>query len=115
MGGVVAQEDREEDRRLGTEVRPSRGVEGPLGGAQVAGTGTIDASGKVGRIGAVREKIRGAERDGAEVFLVPEDNCADIGELDTDLQLVKVATLKDAISALQLIDEGNTAEVPTCG
>ena len=47
----------------------------------------LDASGKVGRIGAVREKIRGAERDGAEVFLVPEDNCADIGELDNDPEL----------------------------
>ncbi len=91
-------------------------TEGPLiDDRTVAGTGTIDASGKVGRIGAVREKIRGAERDGAEVFLVPEDNCADIGELDTALTLVKVPTLKDAISALQLIDEGNTAEVPTCG
>ena len=46
---------------------------------------------------------------------MPEGNCADIGELDANLTLVKVPTLKDAISALQLINEGNTAEVPTCG
>lgn len=81
----------------------------------VAGTGEIGPGGRVARIGAIREKIAGAERDGAEVFLVPEDNCGDIGDLDSDLLLVEVSTLKDAIAALQLINEGNTAEVPTCG
>ncbi|AQP47293.1 hypothetical protein BW730_07050 [Tessaracoccus aquimaris] len=86
-----------------------------IGQEVVAGTGTIDPQGKVGAIGGVREKIKGAERDGATVFLVPESNCADIGTLKTSLRLVKVGTLKDAISALQLINEGNTSEVPTCG
>ena len=81
----------------------------------VAGTGEIDPNGRVSRIGAVREKIMGAQRDGDTVFLVPEDNCADVGNLDTDVQLVRVGTLKDAIAALQLNNEGKTAEVPTCG
>ncbi|MHA6511638.1 YlbL family protein [Tessaracoccus sp. Z1128] len=83
--------------------------------AVVAGTGEIDPNGRVTKIGAVREKIKGAERDGGTVFLVPEGNCADVGNLDTDVLLVTVSTLKDAIAALQLINEGNTAEVPTCG
>lgn len=83
--------------------------------ATIAGTGTIDPSGRVGGIGAIREKIKGAERDGATVFLVPETNCSDIAGLDTDLMLVKVATLRSAISAIQLINEGNAGEVPTCG
>lgn len=86
-----------------------------VAGRVVAGTGTMDPNGRVGRIGGIREKIKGAERDGATVFLVPEGNCADIGDLNTPLTLVSVATLKDAISALQLINEGNTAEVPVCG
>lgn len=81
----------------------------------VAGTGEIDPSGRIIKIGAVREKIAGADRDGATVFLVPQDNCTDIGDLRTSVLLVKVGTLKDAIAALQLINEGNTAEVPTCG
>ena len=84
-------------------------------GSVIAGTGTIDPQGKVGSIGGIREKIKGAERDGATVFLAPEGNCSDIGDLDTSLTVIKVATLKDAISALQLINEGNTSEVPTCG
>lgn len=81
----------------------------------VAGTGTIDAEGSVGNIGGAREKIKGAERDGASIFLLPEGNCPDVEGIKTSLTLVKVATLRDAISALQLINEGNTAEVPTCG
>lgn len=86
-----------------------------IGERTVAGTGTITPAGQVGTIGGIREKIKGAERDGASVFLVPEGNCADIGQLSTSMSLVKVRTLRDAISALQLINEGNTAEVPTCG
>lgn len=98
---------------LGTYDRISEGD--LLGGRVVAGTGTIDASGRVGPVGGIREKLTGAKRDGAEIFLVPERNCPDIGDFDTDLTLVRMATLQDAVAALQLINEGNLAEVPTCG
>ena len=84
-------------------------------GGVVAGTGTIDPSGRVGAIGAIREKIKGAERDDATIFLVPEGNCADAAGTDTELTLVKVGLLNDAIAALQLINEGKASEVPTCG
>lgn len=80
----------------------------------VAGTGEIDPSGQVRSIGGVREKIKGAEGAGASVFLLPRDNCEALGDLDTDVRLVPVATLRDAIAALQFIAEGNEAEVPTC-
>lgn len=86
-----------------------------VGDRTVAATGTMDANGGVGAIGGIREKIKGAERDGAETFLLPKANCGDIGDLPTKLRLVPVLTLKDAISALQLINEGKTSEVPTCG
>lgn len=86
-----------------------------LGDRSIAGTGEIDPTGRVGKIGGIREKIAGAERDGAEAFLIPADNCDDVGATDGSPLLVSVATLKDAIAALQLIAEGNTEEVPTCG
>ncbi|MGO1487003.1 MAG: YlbL family protein [Arachnia sp.] len=87
-----------------------------LGDEVVAGTGTMNPEGNVGSIGGVRQKLAGAERDGATVFLLPLSNCSDVGNLATDMRLVPVSTLKDAISALQLIDEGKSyAEVPTCG
>lgn len=86
-----------------------------IGDKTVAGTGTISAAGRVGTIGAIRQKIKGAERDGASYFLVPEGNCDNVGDLEVAIPLIKVGTLNDAISALQLINEGNIAEVPTCG
>ena len=83
------------------------GVLSPLGGVgpedlriqSLVRRVACNQAGKVGAIGGVREKIKGAERDGATVFLVPESNCADIGTLSTDLKLVKVGTLKDADGA----------------
>ncbi|WP_233557930.1 YlbL family protein [Tessaracoccus antarcticus] len=87
-----------------------------LGDEIVAGTGAVDSAGKVGAIGGVREKIAGAEEAGASVFLLPTANCVDVGDLTTTMRLVPVSTLKDAIRALQKINEGKTyAEVPTCG
>ncbi|MDO5067515.1 MAG: S16 family serine protease [Propionibacteriaceae bacterium] len=82
----------------------------------VAGTGAIDASGKVSAIGGIREKIKGAEKAGAKVFLLPRANCQDLGGLNTTMRLIPVTTLKEAIAALQLLEEGKTnEEVPTCG
>lgn len=86
-----------------------------LGDSIVAGTGEIDAAGKVSGIGGIRAKIAGARKAGAEVFLLPSSNCADVGDIPDDLQLVPVGSLKDAIAALQLIKEGHkTMEVPRC-
>lgn len=83
---------------------------------RVAGTGSISPSGQVGRIGGIREKIHGAQDAGATIFLVPAENCGDIGDFDTTLNLVKVTTLKDAIASLQLLSEANpSTEVPRCG
>jgi len=85
-------------------------------GRVVAGTGQVDAAGKVYGIGGIREKIKGAEAAGAKLFLMPASNCADLGDLRTDLRLVPVGTLKDAIAVLQLVNEGqSTQEVPSCG
>ncbi len=44
-------------------------------GRTIAGTGTIDATGTVGPIGGIQQKIVGARDAGAELFLVPPDNC----------------------------------------
>ncbi len=81
-----------------------------LAGRHVAGTGTITADGTVGSIGGIQSKIVAAERAGAEIFLVPADNCADLAGIDTDMILVRVATLDEAIHALSHPDQ----EVPPC-
>ncbi len=83
------------------------------GGKVVAGTGTIDSSGNVGAIGGIQMKTIGARRDGATVFLAPADNCADAkANLPSGLELAKVSTLQDALTALTDIREGKTP--PSC-
>lgn len=85
-----------------------------MGDLTVAGTGEIDPSGQVRAIGGIQEKMTGAEKEGATVFLLPRDNCEAVGDFKTKMRLVPVSTLRDAIASLQYIQEGNEAEVATC-
>ncbi|MER7934959.1 MULTISPECIES: S16 family serine protease [unclassified Streptomyces] len=83
------------------------------GGRNIAGTGTISADGTVGAVGGVALKTQAARRDGATVFLVPKDECADAkSELPAGLRLVPVTTLKGAVSDLVKLEKGT--KVPGC-
>jgi Lon-like protease len=84
------------------------------GGLHIAGTGTIDDDGNVGAIGGIPQKLRGAKRDGATIFLVPAGNCAEaVANSVPGLRLVKVSTLAGALDALHTLrDHGNP---PPCG
>ena len=76
-------------------------------GRFIAGTGTIDAAGKVGPIGGIQQKLIGAKRKGATVFLVPADNCAEALSSPPDgLKLVKVSSLRSALTELHNLDTG---------
>jgi PDZ domain-containing protein len=86
-----------------------------LAGRHVAGTGSITPDGQVGGIGGIQEKIAGAEDAGASVFLVPASNCRDLEGVRTDLTLVEVATLEDAVDALKTLQEPDgAARLPRC-
>ncbi len=77
------------------------------GGRFVAGTGAIDPGGAVGAIDGVPFKMLKAREVGAEVFLVPDGNCAEAAATAPDgLQLVRVASLGDAVDALDALREG---------
>ncbi|MBK3642218.1 MULTISPECIES: YlbL family protein [Streptomyces] len=77
------------------------------GGRNVAGTGTIDADGKVGAVGGVALKTQAARRDGATVFLVPKAECSDAkSELPKGLRLIPVTTLKSAVDSLVALESG---------
>lgn len=91
------------------------------GGRHIAGTGTISLDGRIGPIGSVRQKLAGASEAGAVVFLVPAKNCPE-AVLDADdrgrvdgMRLVKVKTLKDAISSLRILAGQESGPVPACG
>jgi PDZ domain-containing protein len=85
-------------------------------GAHIAGTGTIDASGNVGEIGGIQQKIAGAVDAGATVFLVPDDNCAEAaGAPDAgDVDLIDVSTMDGAVHALEGLASGDDSDVPRC-
>ena len=85
------------------------------GGKTIAGTGTIDKDGKVGRIGGIELKMLGAKRDGATWFLAPASNCLDVaGRVPDGLRDVKVATLNEAYQALVAIGKGQADDLPHC-
>ncbi|UQZ36529.1 peptidase S16 [Paenibacillus sp. PK3_47] len=74
-------------------------------GHRVAGTGTINAEGTVGSIGGVKHKIVAADRKEAEIFFVPVKNYdeakAKADEIGTDMKLVPVSTLDDALKYME--------------
>ncbi|MBO0867754.1 MAG: PDZ domain-containing protein [Micromonosporaceae bacterium] len=79
------------------------------GGEHIAGTGTIDDDGHVGPIGGIAQKLRAAKRDSATIFLVPSDNCPEaVANAVPGLEMVKVGTLDEALSALQTLRSGGT-------
>lgn len=99
----------DEDARVGG---PSAGLmiavtvydalsDGALGDRVVAGTGTIDTSGNVGRVSGVPEKVRGAVLAEADVFLVPAAQAEEARSAAPDgVEVIPVETLEDAIGAL---------------
>jgi PDZ domain-containing protein len=81
----------------------------------IAGTGTITPTGKVGPIGGIQQKVVAARDAGAELFLVPADNCSDaLGAPNGDMQLVKVTNLSDALTSLKSWAEDRGATLPSC-
>jgi len=86
------------------------------GGLHIAGTGTIAESGEVGPIGGVVQKLYGAKRAGATVFLAPAANCDEIlGNVPSGLRVVKIEKLQDALDALEKLSaDEQVKSLPSC-
>lgn len=84
---------------------------------EVAGTGTINEDGTIGQIGGVDKKVATASKEGAEIFLCPDEteeqtkasgtsnNYTDALEaakkLNTNMKIVPVKTIQEAIDYLE--------------
>jgi PDZ domain-containing protein len=79
----------------------------------IAGTGTIGVDGTVGPVSGAAEKVVAAERDGAEIFLVPRDNYADALRWRTSVTVVPVAHFEDAVAYLCQLEPAAGADVET--
>lgn len=71
------------------------------GGRVVAGTGGVDAEGRVTPVGGVRQKVLAAEAAGAQVVLVPEANRAEAEAAATRAQVVPVSAVAGALEWLR--------------
>jgi len=65
----------------------------------IAGTGTLDYTGRVGRIEGTSQKLIAAKRAGASIFFVPRENYADVAG-ERGVRIVPVGSFADALRAL---------------
>lgn len=98
-------------------------------GKSIAGTGTIDSEGNVGRIGGIHKKVVAADNEGAEIFFAPDDEITDemreydpeiqtnyeeakaaADDIGTQMEIVPVKTLEDAINYLKSINTAQETE-----
>jgi PDZ domain-containing protein len=87
-----------------------------LGDSHVAGTGTIQPNGQVGPIGGIVQKMHGAKKAGATIFLAPSENCADaVGKIPNGIRVYSIRQLKDAVELLTAIkNKTNLSGFATC-
>ncbi len=86
-------------------------------GLAVAGTGTITPTGEIGPIGGITQKLYGADRAGAHIFLAPLSNCADIaaGSVPDGMDIYAVSTLADSLYVLNTLTSGaSSGMLPRC-
>ncbi len=85
------------------------------GGEHIAGTGTMEPDESVGPIGGIRQKLAGAREGGADFFLAPQDNCAEVvGHVPDGLTVVRIGTFADALGAVRAIAAGTADTLPGC-
>lgn len=73
-------------------------------GLRVAATGEIELDGSIAPIGGVKQKVIGARRSHADVFLVPAgDNAAEARRHAGDLRIIPVESFGQALRALATV------------
>lgn len=78
-------------------------------GRKIAGTGTIDLEGNIGPIDGVVQKIYSAQRQGAQVFILPEKNREDVEGYEFPIQLVVADTIEEVLEIL--LQDGASAKI----
>ena len=70
-------------------------------GLKVAVTGELELDGGVAPIGGIKQKVIGAQRSGADVFLVPAgDNTVEARRHAGDLRIIPVESFRQALRVL---------------
>ncbi len=67
---------------------------------KIAGTGTINSDGSIGRIGGIRQKILTADYLGVDLFFIPESHMEEIEDLSYSFDIIPVTTIEEALMGL---------------
>lgn len=70
-------------------------------GRKIAASGTISATGKIGPIGGIAEKIIAAKKAGATLLFASRENCDELPTHVSGITVVAVSRLSDAVTYLQ--------------
>lgn len=84
-------------------------------GYNIAGTGTMNENGAIGRIGGIQHKIVAAYKEGVEIFFAPaeKDENGDsnydealkkVDQMDIKMKIIPVLTLDDALQYLEQLE-----------
>jgi len=68
-----------------------------IGDLILAGTGTIEMDGTVGRIGGITQKIYTAIYENVDIFFIPESHFSEISSIDYPYEIVRVETVEQAV------------------
>ena len=89
--------------------------QGLVANNNIAATGALDYSAYVVPVGGIKQKMYGAQRDGANWFLLPYGNCKDAAEgAPPGLTVVPVSTLQEGLDAVDHIASGDVSNLPSC-
>lgn len=70
-------------------------------GKRIAGTGTVNLDGEIGRIDGVKYKIKAAQKAGVDLFIVPDENYDTALKHAGDLKLIKAKTIDDVLRYIE--------------
>ncbi len=72
---------------------------------KIAGTGTINIVGSIGRIGGIVQKLYTAMDENVDIFFLPSGHIDDVPDLEYPYQIIVVSTIREAVEALhEVID-----------
>ncbi|MBN2299918.1 MAG: hypothetical protein JXC31_01895 [Acholeplasmataceae bacterium] len=67
---------------------------------KIAGTGTIEIDGNVGRIGGITQKMYTAIYNNVDVFFIPASHYLEIPDIDYPFEIVQIDTIEQAVNWL---------------
>lgn len=71
-----------------------------LGDLKIAGTGTIEIDGSIGRIGGILQKLYTAIDAEADIFIYPKGHISDIPDMEYPYEMIAVGTIEEAVTWL---------------